>query len=85
MLEAFTRYHPEQGLSKRLLTVNEREQTITRYTECMAFLQALGWRVSLPANDGAVVNRSGWVLASVGGDYASEKAVVLVKALPQQP
>ncbi len=61
-----------------------RNRVITLYTDRAAFVKALGFKNSTRTIYVAVINRAGQVLASVEGDYTSEKAAVLTKALGRE-
>ncbi len=60
-----------------------RDRVITLYTERAPFLKAMGLPDSTRSIYVVIVSRAGQVLASVEGDYTSEKAAVLAKAFGQ--
>ena len=79
LMRAFT----DSGMRMGIPDETMRNRVITLYTDRDAFVQAMGFKNSTRTIYAAIINRAGQVLASVEGDYTSEKAAVLAKAYGQ--
>ncbi len=79
----FSRALIDGGMRMGIRDEAMRNRVITLYTDRETFVQAMGFKSSTKTIYVAVINRSGQVLASVEGDYTSEKAAILAKAYGQ--
>lgn len=77
---SFMRAITDNGMRLGIRDEVMRNRVITLFTDRETFVQAMGFKNSTRTIYAAVINRAGQVLASVEGDYTSEKAAVLAKA-----
>lgn len=69
------------GMRSEIRDLAIRERTITLYTDRLALLKAMGLKPSIKNIFVLVMARDGQLLATVEGDYSTEKAATILAAL----